>query len=171
MAIQIGGTIATPSTSSLLTWASVRAPLVLYDVVSLSPPLIKQTTYSRTYPSTTGDDYPKFFIWESGSLFSWKKGNSAVPPYYYIEMWYKESTDEYGAMFSVGFFPNNVDLQVDNLQFSELIGAAVTSDILDFTITIDAHSTAVPRPIGQFILEEDIEDNPRILTIGKLDPV
>ena len=167
MAIKIGG----PSATSLFTWGSVRAPLVLYDVVSLSPPLIKKTTYSRTYPSTTGDDYPKFFIWESGSLFSWYRIGATVPPYYYIEIWYKESTDEYGAMFSVGFFPDNINLQVDNLQFSELIGEEVTSDILDFNITIDAHSTAIPRPIGQFILKEDIEDNPRIQTIGKLDPV
>lgn len=172
MALRIGGPITTPSTSSLLTWGSVRSPLVLYNAISVSPPLIKRTTYSRAYPDTTGDDYPKFFIWESGSLFSWNKGNGAVPPYYYIEPWYEyESTEEFGAAFSIGIWPDMVDQRVDNAQFSELIGEEVTTDVGNFNITQDAHRIALFSPIFQFIPGLESETYQRILTIGKLTPI
>ncbi len=168
MALKIGGTIASPGSGSLFTWGSVRAPLVLYNDYSIG----HKTTYSRAYPVTTGGAYPKIFIWESGSLFSWNKGNGVIPPYYYIEYFYKESTDEYGAAFSIGIWPNTVDQRVDNLQFSELLGEEVTTDVGDFNITQDAHRIVATAPIFQFILGLDEgPDYPRILTIGKLTPV
>jgi hypothetical protein len=163
MAIKIGG----PSATSLFTWGSVRAPLILYNDSSIG----NKTTYSRAYPVTADGDYPKIFIWESGSLFSWNR-IGARPPYYYIEYFYKESTDTYGARFSVGIWPDSAEQRVDNLQFSELLGEEVTTDVGDFNITQDAHQIVATAPTWQFI--EGLDDNsgyPRILTIGKLTPI
>lgn len=159
MALRIGGTIASPGGGSLLTWGSVRSPLVLYG----SFLLIDKTTYSRTFPDTTGDPYPKFFIWESGSLFSWYKGNGAVPPYYWIE------NDDPDTLFSIGLWPETVDRQVDNQQFDELIGEDVDTDGGTFAITLAAHDYGPPpqlafQRVTGFVANE-------IYTIGKLTPV
>lgn len=167
MASRIGGTITTPGTSSLLTWASVRAPLVLYNDLSIG----ERTVYSRTYPVTVDGDYPKIFIWESGSLFSWNKGNGTVPPWYYIEPYYKEETEESGAAFSIGIWPDSVDQRVDNTQFSELIGSDVETDVGNFTITQDAHRIDPTQPDFQFIEGLESETLQRIYTIGKLTPI
>ncbi len=159
MALKIGGTIANPGLGSLLTWGSVRSPLVLYGSFGL----IDKTTYSRTFPDTTGDPYPKFFIWDSGSLFSWNKGNGAVPPYYWIE------NDDPDTLFSIGLWPETVDRRVDNQQFDELIGEDVDTDGGTFAITLAAHDYGPPpqlafQRVTGFVANE-------IYTIGKLTPV
>jgi len=170
MASRIGGTIATPSASSLLTWGSVRAPLVLYNDYGIG----HRTIYSRAYPVTADGEYPKIFIWESGSLFSWNKGNGAVPPWYYIEL--TEPLDEEAttndALFSIGIWPDSTSKRVDNLQFSELLGEEVTTDVGDFNITQDAHQIDSAQPVRQRITGfEYTTSYPRIQTIGKLTPI
>lgn len=169
MALRIAGSIATPSSSSLLTWGSVRAPLVLSDVIFVVPPFIKRTTYSRTYPDTTGDPYPKFFIWESGSLFSWHKEIGTVPPYYWIQGYEGDDTADPPfpptTEFGVGLFIFTGNDQVDNQQFNELIGEDVGTDGGTFTITADAHD---PGTIWQTITGLYATE---IYTIGKLTPV
>ena len=167
MAQKIGGTIVTPNTGSLLTWASVRAPLVIYNDFDIG----HRTVYSRAFPVTVDGDYPKIFIWESGSLFSWNKGNSAVPPWYYIESTYIEPTEQSGSWFSIGVWPDSTSPRVDNLQFSELLGEEVTTDVGDFNITQDAHQINVAQPDRQFIEGVESSGYPRILTIGKLTPI
>jgi hypothetical protein len=169
MASRIGGTIATPNTGSLLTWGSVRAPLVLLNDFGIG----HSTVYSRAYPVTVDGEYPKIFIWESGSLFSWNKGNGAVPPWYYIELTYGEGEEEYDALFSIGIWPmGSVDYRVDNLQFSELLGEEVTTDVGDLNITQDAHQIDYAQPDRQlatgFVYTTSY---PRIQTIGKLTPI
>ena len=160
MALRIGGTIASPGLGSLLTWGSVRSPLVLDGSFGL----IDKTTYSRTFPDTTGDPYPKFFIWESGSLFSWHKLNGAVPPYY----WIQGSEDPDTTEFGVGLFLLTGSDQVDNQQFAELIGEDVDTDDGTFAITQDAHDDTAPQQFSQIIT--GIYAN-EIYTIGKLTPV
>lgn len=167
MASRIGGTIASPGAGSLLTWGSVRAPLVLYNDYAIG----SRTTYSRAYPVTADGDYPMIFIWESGSLFSWNKGNGFVPPWYYIETAYIEPTEQYGSWFSIGIWPDSVDRRVDNLQFSELIGEEVQTDVGNFNITQDAHQVSFLDPDRQFIEGVTSEGYPRILAIGKLTPI
>jgi hypothetical protein len=168
MAIQIGGEQGTPTTGSVLTWGSVRAPLVLYNDFGIG----HSTVYSRAYPVTADGEYPKIFIWESGSLFSWNKGNGAVPPWYYIEITSGEGEEEYDALFSIGIWPDSADRRVDNLQFSELLGAEVTTDVGDLTITQDAHQIDSMQPDRQrasgFVYTTSY---PRIQTIGKLTPI
>jgi hypothetical protein len=169
MALRIGGPIATPTTGSVLTWGSVRAPLVLYNDFGIG----HSTVYSRAYPVTVDGEYPKIFIWESGSLFSWNKGNGAVPPWYYIALAYGEDEEDYDALFSIGIWPSSsADRRVDNLQFSELLGVLVTTDVGDLTITQDAHQIDSTQPDRQratgFVYTESY---PRIQAIGKLDPV
>ena len=176
MALRIGGTIASPGFGSRLTWGSVRSPLILYNVLGRYPLPFERTIYSRTFPDTTGEDYPLFFIWESGSLFSYYKGggSSFLEPYYYIENHYVEPTEQYGSNFSIGMWPETLLQQVDNLQFSELLGEEVTTDGGNFNITQDAHKITVLGRYSQFI--EGVEGDPnvgyaRIYTIGKLTPV
>lgn len=172
MALRIGGTIATPGLGSRLTWGSVRAPLVLAEVIPLSPPLIKRTTYSRTYPDTTGDPYPKFFIWESGSLFSWHKLAGGVEPYYWIQGYPGDDTSDPPVPpeteFGVGLFIFTGSDQVDNQQFSELIGEDVDTDGGTFAITQDAHDDTTPQAAAQIITGLYATE---IYTIGKLTPI
>ena len=174
MALRIGGPKGTPNTGSVLTWASVRGPLVLYNDYDIG----HVTVYSRAYPVTVDGDYPKIFIWESGSLFSWNKGSGVVPPWYYIEMAEPPESEEPDpdaepeALFSIGIWPDSVDRQVDNLQFSELLGEEVTTDVGDFNITQDAHQIEVGQPDRQRVtVIDETSSYPRILTIGKLTPI
>jgi hypothetical protein len=176
MALRIGGPVASPFLGSLLTWGSVRSPLVLHNVQLQYPPAFERTTYSRTFPDTTGEDYPKFFIWESGSLFSYYKagGSSFLEPYYYIENHYIEPTDQYGSNFSIGMWPDTLLQQVDNLQFSELLGEEVTTDSGNFNITQDAHKITILGRYSQFIEGLSADESvgyAKVLTIGKLTPV
>jgi hypothetical protein len=168
MASRIGG----PSASLLFTWASVRSPLVWSGAVLSTPPSYHQTTYSRAFPDTTSDPYPKFFIWESGSLFSWNRHGgfgSTIPPYYWIEGYLgDEEADppvEDQSFFGVGFTAWPVD-RVDNYQFKELIGEEVDTDGGTFTITQDAHS--ITGGAAQYIPGIYATE---IYTIGKLTPV
>ena len=172
MALRIGGPIASPGLGSRLTWGSVRSPLVLFETVTISPPLIERTTYSRTFPDTTGDPYPKFFIWESGSLFSWHKLNGSVEPYYWIQGYEGDPEADPPipdqTEFGVGLFLLTGSDQVDNQQFAELIGEDVETDGGTFAITQDAHDDTTPQQFSQIITGIYATE---IYTIGKLTPV
>lgn len=172
MALRIGGTIASPGLSSLLTWGSVRSPLVASEAVLRVPPRYQRTTYSRAFPDTTGDPYPKFFIWESGSLFSWHKQLGTVPPYYWIEGYpgdpEADPPIEAESFFGVGLFIWPPYDQVDNQQFKELIGESVDTDGGTFTITQDAHDDTTPQQFSQNIPGLYATE---IYTIGKLTPI
>jgi len=174
MAIRIGGPKATPFYGTLLTWGSVRSPLVLFEATFVSPPLIKRTTYSRTFPDTTGDPYPKFFVWKSGSLFSWYRlgGSAQWEPYYWIQGYEGDDTADPPippeSEFGVGLFLVPGLDQVDNQQFKELIGEDVETDGGTFAITQDAHDDTTPQQFSQQI--PDIYAT-EIYTIGKLTPI
>jgi hypothetical protein len=137
-----------------------------------SPPSYRQTTYSRAFPDTTGDPYPKFFIWNSGSLFSWYKVLGTVPPYYWIEGYAgDEEADppvEPESFFGVGLFIWPPYDQVDNRQFKELIGEDVDTDGGTFTITQDAHDDTTPQVFAQNVPGIEATE---IYTIGKLTPI
>jgi hypothetical protein len=141
-------------------------------------PIFKWTRFSRIYNDSTGDEFPKAFIWESGSLFRCRAwfgpGSTWNPPYYWIEGF--ENLDDPEAdpplppetQFGMGLFIYGDPDQIDNQDFMELIGEEVDTDDGTFTITQDAHDWGDPQMSRQTIV--GIYAN-QIFTIGKLDPV
>ncbi len=149
MAIRIGGpATGSPATVPPCTWGSMRSPLVLNGFLHGA----SYTRYSRAWPLT--ESPPKFFKWESGSLFRQRPyvsfGPAAPPllPYYWI---FAEEFD--GTTYTnwgIGVYTKPY-MAVDNSDFLQLVGEAVDTDIGTFIITADAHegdgqnlSTAIP---------------------------
>ncbi len=164
---RIGG-----STGSLPTWGRVRSPLTLNNKQYIG----YFSRFSRFWRVSTTDDYPKFFIWESGSPFrcsAWY-GPSTVwnSPYYWIEGYPGDPEADppipAESRFGMGIFRYGPPDQIDNQDFTELIGEDVETDDGTFTITQDAHDWGSPYQAWQEV--PDIDAN-EIYTIGKLTPV
>ena len=167
MAIQLGG--ATPGIFK--TWGSLRSPL-MYITSSNTTWGGQRAAYSRTYPVTTGDAFPKQFIWESGSLFRWVRGGgseAAVQPYFTIQNVAGGEGDEdppiedSALTFGFNFYasPN----QIDDKDFAELIGEDIETDGGIYVIDADAHTD------GTYQYLADVPSANRVQEIGKLDPV
>ena len=167
MAYRIGGT-----TGSLPTWGRLRSPLVLNNQYSGN----SYTRFSRRYPSTTEDPFPRFFIWKSGSPFrciAWfGPGTYWNQPYYWIQGYKGDpegdppipDTTEFG----MGKFIYGPPDQIDKQDFMELIGEDVETDGGIFTITEDAHDWEEPVRAWQTITNLYATE---IYKIGKLTPV
>ena len=164
MAIRIGGT-----PGGLPTWGRLRSPITLDNFRYLDRSGTKWTRFSRIWRDSTGDTFPKSFIWESGSLFrcvSWFGPNTIWnSPYYWIQGY--EGDEEYPSItdFGMGIFVYGPPDQIDNQDFMELIGEDVDTDGGTFTITQDAHDggMAWQSITGLYATE--------IYTIGKLTPI
>jgi len=167
MPVRLGG----PTPGIFKTWGSLRSPL-MYVTSSNSTWGGRRDAYSRTYPVTTGDAFPKQFIWESGSLFRWVRGGgseSGVQPYFTIDSVIGGEGDEdppiYDSQFSIGFNFYASPNQVDDQDFAELIGEDLETDGGTFEITTDAHIN------GTYQTLESVPVDNRVQAIGKLDPV
>ena len=144
-----GGVVGNPA-----TWAGLRSPLVLNAFQWNA----SYTQYSRQWPESAASP-PKFFRWDSGSLFRVPK--FASPAYFGIR--YDEGPE--GTTYT-GW---NIGLQyavrtVDNHDFMALIGEALDTDIGTFIITADAHD---PNQGGQ-TLSDQPPGGTEIYGIGKL---
>lgn len=138
------------------TWASLRSPLVLNAFTWNA----SYTQYSRQWPESEASP-PKFFKWESGSLFRVPK--FASPAYFGI------SSNEDPNDPSIVYTAWNVGLQypiktVDNHDFLALVGEALDTDIGTFIITADAHNVNQ----GGQTLSDQPPGGTQILAIGKL---
>ena len=154
MASRIGGPKVGGFDPSGPTWASMRSPLVLNAFIWNA----SYTKFSRQWPLSVGSP-PKFFKWDSGSLF--RRDTFGTVPYFVIgnnedpadpsivyTAWYL------GVLFS-GY------TTVDNHDFLQLVGEAIDTDIGTFTITADAHE------FGQ-TLSDQPPGGTEIYDIGKL---
>jgi len=154
MAYQIGGPNG-GDPGKAPTWASLRSPLVLNAFIWNA----SYTQFSRQWPESEASP-PKFFKWESGSLFRVQR--FASPAYFGI------SNNE-GPDPSIVYTAWNVGLQypsrtVDNHDFLSLVGEALDTDIGTFIITAAAHD---PNQGGQ-TLSDQPPGGTEIYAIGNL---
>ena len=153
MAYRIGGPQFSTALNFGLTWGSMRYPLAWRNTRG------RTTVFSRTYRVTTGDDYPKFFIWDSGSLFRAEPPtlhpiDVYLPSYTLLSIDDEENPDGDWdqIVFGVGMF-NVSTVTVDNQDFDELVGEAIDTDIGTYTIAPEAHTTYQ-------LLQEDVPVQP-----------
>ena len=155
MAIRIGGPVVGGFNPSGPTWASMRSPLVL----NANTWNASVTEFSRQWPLSE-ENPPKFFKWDSGSLF---RTDTYGPPAYYT-IGNSEGPDPSIVYtgWSIGIqYPNRT---VDNHDFLQLVGEALDTDIGTFIITADAHD---PNQGGQ-TLSDQPPGGTEIYDIGKL---
>lgn len=155
MATRIGGPNGGVP-GSAATWAGLRSPLVLNAFTWGA----SYTQYSRQWPQSASSP-PKFFKWESGSLF--RVPRFASPAYFGIR--YDQDTPDPNIVYTAW----NIGLQyaiktVDNHDFMALVGEALDTDIGTFIITADAHD---PYQGGQ-TLSDQPPGGTAIYGIGKL---
>jgi hypothetical protein len=155
MATRIGGPIVGGFDPSGFTWASMRSPLVLNAFLWNA----SYTKFSRQWPLSVGSP-PKFFKWDSGSLF--RRDTYGPPPYYTIGNNEGPEPPIVYTGWSIGIqYPNKT---VDNRDFLQLVGEALDTDIGTFIITADAHD---PNQGGQ-TLSDQPPGGTEIYDIGKL---
>lgn len=155
MALRIGGPDG-GEIGSAATWAGLRSPLVL-NAFNWNA---SYTQFSRQWPESEASP-PKFFKWESGSLF--RTARFIMPAYFGIS--YSEDPNDPSIVYTSW----NVGLQyainaVDNHDFQPLIDEALDTDIGTFIITADAHN---PAQGGQ-TLSDQPPGGTEIYAIGKL---
>lgn len=151
MATRIGGPRVGGYNPSGPTWASMRSPLVLNAFTWNA----SYTEFSRQWPLSE-ESPPKFFKWDSGSLF--RRDTFGTVPYFVIGNTGDSEvvlTTWYLGIFYAAY------TTVDNHDFLQLVGEAIDTDIGTFTITADAHE------FGQ-TLSEDPPGGTEIYDIGKL---
>lgn len=144
-----GGTIGNAP-----TWAALRSPLVLNAYTWNA----SYTQYSRQWPLSEASP-PKFFKWDSGSLF--RVMHFARPAYFGIF----SSEGPIGETFtswSIGI--QYAIPTVDNHDFEQLVGEALDTDIGTFIITADAHN----KNTGGQYLSDQSPGGTAIYDIGKL---
>ena len=157
MATRIGGPMV-GTTVPPPTWASMRWPIAL-NAFRWNATLTK---FSRAWPSD-GSTVPKFFKWESGSLFrNTPYGFSPVVPHFQLTVFYDPSPTM--TFFTIGMAYSSLGQSVDNHDFQQLIGEALDTDIGTYTINQEAHNPNFP---GQLIREGD-PPGTEIYDIGKL---
>jgi hypothetical protein len=121
--------------------------------------------FSRAWPTT--ENPPKFFKWDSGSLFRqtpFASSGPSVPPstpYHWIY------SSEFDGVVSTSFGIGargivSATTTVDNHDFLQFVGEVVDTDIGTFTITASAHD-----PGGQY-LGDNNPGGTEIYDIGKL---
>ena len=163
MAQQLGGQFG-----SFPTWGCMRSPLVLDN--SGWPPQ-SYTRYSRQWRSTTSDDFPKYFIWKSGSLFRQEPAQLSfyTAPYYWISKVSNGGDPEtFGDIWGVGLFWLGSYNTVDNQDFDELVGEDIVTNTGTYVINQDAHTYGTYQTLSE---DTGSSDQPYILEIGKLTPV
>jgi len=138
------------------TWAALRSPLVLNAFTWNA----SYTQYSRQWPESEANP-PKFFKWESGSLFRVERFGR--PAYFTI------SNNEDPNDPSITYTSWSIGIQypiktVDNHDFQQLVGEALDTDIGTFIITEDAHNVNTG---GQY-LSDQTPGGTAIYNIGKL---
>ena len=147
MASRIGGPQTSPVTVNYgLTWGSMRRPLAWRASNG------KTTVFSRTYPVTADEEYPRFFIWNSGSMFRAEPIGPYFPNYTLLSTDFPETPPGEWAeiIFGVGKFGFST-VTVDNQDFDQLVGEAIDTDIGTYTIDPSAHTD------GEFqLLQEDV---------------
>jgi hypothetical protein len=150
----------------------MRSPLVLNN--SAWPPQ-SYTRYSRQWRSTTSDDFPKYFIWESGSFFRQEPAQFSfyTAPYYWINTVITAidpdtGAETYGAIWGVGLFWLGFYDTVDNQDFDELVGEDIETNTGTYVINQDAHTRGTYQTLSE---DTGSSDPSYILTIGKLTPV
>lgn len=138
------------------TWAALRSPLVLNAFQWNA----SYTQYSRQWPESEASP-PKFFKWESGSLFRVQRFGR--PAYFTISR--NEDPNDPTIVYtswSIGIqYPIRT---VDNHDFQQLVGEALDTDIGTFIITADAHNVNTG---GQYLSDQP-PGGSEILDIGKL---
>lgn len=138
------------------TWAALRSPLVLNAFTWNA----SYTQYSRQWPQSEASP-PKFFKWDSGSLF--RVTRFGRPAYFTISR--NEDPNDPTIVYtswSIGIqYPIPT---VDNHDFQQLVGEALDTDIGTFIITADAHNVNTG---GQFLSDQP-PGGTEILDIGKL---
>jgi hypothetical protein len=157
MATRIGGPKVGGFNPSGPTWGSMRSPLVLNAFTWNA----SYTEFSRQWPLSVASP-PKFFKWDSGSLF--RQDTYGPPPYYTISNNSQEVPEPpiIYTGWSIGIqYPNKT---VDNHDFLQLVGEALDTDIGTFIITADAHD---PNQGGQ-TLSDQPPGGTEIYDIGKL---
>jgi hypothetical protein len=125
---------------------------------------------------TTGEAFPKAFIWESGSPFrcrAWYGPNTLWnSPYYWVEGSpgdpEADPPIDPSSIFGMGIFIYGPPDQIDNQDFMELLGEDVGTDGGTFAISERAHDWGYPQYAWQEV--PDIAAT-EIYTIGKLTPV
>lgn len=154
MAVRIGGPVVSGFNPSGPTWASMRAPLVL-NAFNWNA---SYTEFSRQWPLSE-EEPPKFFKWNSGSLF--RKDTFGTVPYFVISS--SENPEDPSIVytsFTVGIL-FSVFKTVDNHDFLQLVGEDIVTDIGTFTIEASAHTS------GQ-TLSSSPPGGTEITEIGKL---
>jgi len=137
------------------TWASMRSPLVL-NAFNWNA---SYTKFSRQWPLSAASP-PKFFKWDSGSLF--RRDTFGPPAYYTIGNTEGPDPSIVYTGWSIGIqYPNRT---VDNHDFLELVGEALDTDIGTFIITADAHDVNT----GGQNLSDQPPGGTEIYDIGKL---
>ena len=133
------------------------------------------TRYSRQWRSTTSDDFPKYFIWKSGSFFRQEPAQRAyyTAPYYWISTVSEgENPDtgeeEFGAIWGVGLFWFGFEDTVDNQDFDELVGEDIETNTGTYVINQDAHTYGTYQTLSE---DTGSSDPSKIYTIGKLTPI
>lgn len=155
MALRIGGPKVGGFDPAAPTWASMRAPLVLNAFAWNA----SYTKFSRQWPESEASP-PKFFKWDSGSLF--RRSPFGPPPYYTIG---NNEGPEPGIVYtgwSVGI--QYAQRTVDNHDFLQLVGEALDTDIGTFIITAAAHDVNQ----GGQTLSDQPPGGTEIYDIGKL---
>lgn len=143
------------------TWGSMRSPLVLNGLTHGA----SYTRYSRAWPASGTP--PKFFKWDSGSLFrqlGYTSDGPAAPPntpYYWIGN--EEVEGVTYTRWAVGIV-QQPERTVDNQDFQPLIGEALDTDIGTFIVTADAHDINQ----GGQLLSDQSPGGTEIYDIGKL---
>jgi len=157
MPVRIGGPVVGGFNPSGPTWASMRSPLVLNAFTWNA----SYTEFSRQWPLSVASP-PKFFKWDSGSLF--RRDTFGTVPYFVI------SNNEDPADPSIVYTEFSVGIlyaaykTVDNHDFLQLVGEALDTDIGTFIITADAHD----QNQGGQTLSDQPPGGTEIYDIGKL---
>jgi hypothetical protein len=137
------------------TWASMRSPLVLNAFTWNA----SYTKFSRQWPLSE-ESPPKFFKWDSGSLF--RRDPFNLPAYFTIRNNEGPEPSIVYTGWSVGIqYPQKT---VDNNDFLQLVGESIDTDIGTFIITADAHNDNQ----GGQTLSDQPPGGTEIYDIGKL---
>lgn len=154
MATRVGGPNG-GMINAAATWASMRSPLVLNAFTWNA----SYTKFSRQWPLSE-ESPPKFFKWDSGSLF--RRDPFNLPAYFTIRNNEGPEPSIVYTGWSVGIqYPQKT---VDNNDFLQLVGESIDTDIGTFIITADAHNDNQ----GGQTLSDQPPGGTEIYDIGKL---